>query len=76
MPLAAIEAYMERIELVKAELKMTLVEPILLPNTRAQEMKRTIRRWEQAAGVRQAVQPVKGALAAMLRLAGIGVHRA
>ena len=56
MPLAAINAYLERLPARRAELQMTLADVVALPHMREAGRRRVLDTWRRA--VRQAPRPL------------------
>ena len=72
MPLAMIEAYMERLPARIAEMQLALAGPASLPHMDEAGRRKTLDQWQtQAEGGERKAQPVYGA---QLALIGIGVQ--
>jgi len=73
MPMAAMEAYLERIPARQAELKLALADAVSLPHMKKNDRERSVREWERAANV-DSEQTARVAPRGLLKLMGIGVR--
>jgi len=72
MPFASIEAYMSRLEVRMAEVKLMMADVVSLPNMKKNDRRSTLNRWMKIVKISSNEQ-VKPASRARLRLMGIGV---
>ena len=71
MPMASLEAYLERLPARLAEVKMMLSEPIAVPHLKKGEQSKMMNSWMKDAAMGA---PKKKPVPAMLNMLGIGVR--
>lgn len=70
MPMASIEAYLDKLPARMAEYKMMMADPIALPHMKKNDQQNMINSWNRAM---QVSVPVQVASPARLKMMGIGV---
>lgn len=73
MPIAAINAYLERLPARQAELKLVMSDAVSTPHMKERDRAATLKGWMRAAKI-DADANVKPASPARLKLMGIGVR--
>lgn len=71
MPMASIEAYLEKLPARMAEYKMMMADPIALPHMKKNDQQNMVNSWNRAMS---ANQPAQVASPARLKMMGIGVR--
>jgi hypothetical protein len=71
MPMASLQAYLERLPARLAEVKMMLVEPLAVPHLKKNDQSRMMNGWMKDATIST---PAKKPVPAMLNMMGIGVR--
>jgi hypothetical protein len=73
MPIKAIEAYLEKLEIRKTETKLMFADVISLPNMKKKDRVDLVGKWIRTLNINQPVQ-ARPANPAILKLIGIGVR--
>jgi len=71
MPMASLQAYLERLPARLAEVKMMLVEPITVPHLKKGDQSKMMNGWMKDATIST---PAKKPVPAILNMMGIGVR--
>jgi hypothetical protein len=65
MPLAMVQAYLERLPARQAEMRLILLPPILAPHIKDRERQRMVGDWQRMAGITKPSRPADAQLALM-----------
>ena len=73
MPFAGIEAYLNKLEVRKTEVKIMMADVVLLPNMKKRDREATINQWMKLLKI-HSPNNTKVASPARLKMMGIGVR--
>ena len=74
MPFAAIEAYLSRLDVRMAEVKVMMADVVSLPHMKKGDRSSTLNRWMKIVNIPQINEQATPASKARLKMMGIGVR--